>query len=97
MSQIEVSKKHSLGKAGARKTAEKIAESLSKEYNAKCKWSGDDLTFSSTGVKGKLHVSDEDVQISVDLGLVLRPLKGKIESSIVSQLDDILDDDSSVA
>jgi putative polyhydroxyalkanoate system protein len=97
MSQIEIKKQHSLGKAGARKTAQKIADSLSNEYNARCKWSGDDLSFSATGVKGKLHVSESDVAINVDLGLMLRPLKSKIESSIVAQLDDILGDENNKA
>jgi len=94
MSQIEIKKKHALGKAGARKTAEKLAESLTAEYNAKCEWINDDLCFTSPGVKGKLCVGDEDVEIKVDLGLMLRPLKSKIESGIVSQLDDILGSDT---
>ena len=95
MPHIEIKKKHALGKAEARKTAEKLAESLSSEYNAKCEWVNDDLCFSSPGVKGTLCVSDEDVEIMVDLGFMLRPLKSKIESSIVSQLDDILGNDKS--
>lgn len=94
MPHIEIKKKHALGKAGARKTAEKLADSLSTEYNAKCEWVNDDLCFSSPGVKGKLCVGDEDVEIMVDLGFMLRPLKSKIETSIVSQLDDILDNDT---
>ena len=94
MSQIEIKKKHALGKAGARETAEKLAESLSTEYKAKCEWINDDLCFSSPGVKGKLCVGEEDVEIKVDLGLMLRPLKSKIETSIVSQLDDILAKDT---
>jgi putative polyhydroxyalkanoate system protein len=97
MAQINIRKTHSLGKKGARKTAEKIAESLSCEYKAKCKWSDDDLSFTSHGVKGKLHVGDEEVQIRVDLGLMMSPLKSKIESTIVSQLDEILEDDKNIA
>ncbi len=97
MAQIHIKKKHKLGKAGARKTAEKLADSLSSEYNAKCKWVEDDLVFSSTGVKGKLHIADEDVEIKVDLGLMLRPLKSKIESGIVAQLDTIIDENENVA
>jgi putative polyhydroxyalkanoate system protein len=97
MAHIKIRKKHKLGKAGARKTAEKLADNLAAEYNAKCKWKDDDLSFSSTGVKGKLHISDDEVAINVDLGLMLRPLKAKIESGIVAQLDEILDDGDSVA
>ena len=90
MPHIEIIKKHALGKEGARKTAEKLAESLSAEYKAKCEWINDDLCFSSPGVEGKLCVKDDNVEITVNLGFILRPLKSKIESSIVSQLDVIL-------
>jgi putative polyhydroxyalkanoate system protein len=90
MSQIHIRKKHSLGHAEARKTAEKLAASLASEYNAKCRWHNDDLEFKSTGVNGKLHVGKDEVDIKVNLGMMLRPLKGKIESSIRSKLDDIL-------
>ena len=90
MSQIHIRKKHSLDHARARKTAEKLAESLASEYNAKFHWKDDDLEFKSTGVNGKLHVGKHEVDIKVSLGLMLRPLKAKIESSIRSRLDEIL-------
>ena len=72
-------------------------ESLASEYNAKCDWNGDELAFSSTGVKGKLHIAEDEVEIKVDLGLVFRPLKSKIESGIVAQLDDIIGDKEHIA
>ncbi|MGD8620099.1 MAG: polyhydroxyalkanoic acid system family protein [Gammaproteobacteria bacterium] len=90
MSQIHIRKKHTLGHAQARKTAEKLAESLATEYNARYRWHNDDLEFKSTGVNGKLHVGKDEVEIKVSLGMLLRPLKGKIESSIRSTLDEIL-------
>lgn len=97
MPQIHIRKKHKLGKAGARKTAETLADSLASEYKAKCQWKDDDLSFSSKGVKGNLHVADDEVEIKVDLGLMLRPLKSKIESGIVAQLDDIIDENENIA
>jgi putative polyhydroxyalkanoate system protein len=90
MSQIHIRKKHKLGHARARKTAEELAESLASEYNAKYRWHNDDLEFKSSGVNGRLHVSKDEVDIKVSLGMLLRPLKGKIESSIRSRLDEIL-------
>lgn len=97
MSHIEISKKHSLGKNGARNKAEKLAESLASEFGAECIWKDDDLSFTSSGVKGELHIGDDDVEIKLDLSFILRPLKSKIKSSIVAQLDDILADDTNIA
>lgn len=94
MSLIHIRKKHALGRAEARKTAEQLADSLASEYNAKCQWHNDDLKLTAKGVKGLLHVGQDTVDIKVDLGMMLRPLKGKIESRIMAKLVDLLDEDS---
>ena len=91
MSQIHIRKKHTLGQDKARKTADELAKTLVSEYNAKCKWHKDDLKFTSKGVTGKIHVGKDVVDIKVNLGMMLRPFKGKIETSIKSQLGTILD------
>lgn len=91
MSMIHVRKKHTLGQTKARKTADELAKTLTSEYKAKCKWHKDDLKFTSKGVTGKMHVGKNMVDIKMDLGMMLRPFKGKIETSIKTQLDAILD------
>ncbi|MGD8311663.1 MAG: polyhydroxyalkanoic acid system family protein [Gammaproteobacteria bacterium] len=93
MSHIHIRKKHTLGKQRARKTAEQIAGKLASEYNATCRWKKDNLEFSSSGVNGCLHVSGDEVEIQVDLGLMLRPFRAKIENGIIAQLDEILGGD----
>jgi putative polyhydroxyalkanoate system protein len=91
MSQIHLQKNHSLGGDEARKTAEKLADRLAAEYKAKWQWHNNDLKLTAKGVQGLLHVGHDMVDIKVDLGMMLRPFKGKIESRIKAQLDDILD------
>ena len=90
MSQIHIRKKHNLEHARARETAEQLAKGLAAEYNARYRWRNDDLEFTSKGVNGRLHVGKDAVDIKISLGLLLRPLKGKIESGIRARLDDIL-------
>jgi putative polyhydroxyalkanoate system protein len=90
MAQIHIKKRHNLGKQQARRTAERLAGKLASEYNAKCRWKGDNLEFSSKGVNGRLHVSQQEVDIRVDLGLMLRPFRTRIEAGIREQLEDIL-------
>ena len=92
MATIHVRKKHKLGHAQARKTAEKLAKKLAAEYNAKYAWKGDDLEFKSTGVNGQLHIKDDEVAIDVNLGMMMRPFKSKIEQGLRAELDAILDD-----
>jgi putative polyhydroxyalkanoate system protein len=84
-------KKHALSGAEARKTAEILADRLAAEYNAKWQWQDNDLKLTAKGVHGLLHVGHDMVDIKVDLGMVLRPFRGKIENRIKEELDDILD------
>ena len=90
MSHIHIRKRHGLSHTEARRTAERLAEDLASEYGARYRWQEDDLVFSSSGVQGKLHVGKDMVDIRVNLGLMLRPLRGKIETGIRSRLEEIL-------
>ena len=97
MYQINIRKKHTLGREQARTKAERIAGKLASEFNATCRWKNDNLEFSSRGVNGLLHVSHDEVEIKVDLGLMLRPFTARIENGIIAQLDDILSGDEKSA
>ncbi|MGB5541257.1 MAG: polyhydroxyalkanoic acid system family protein [Gammaproteobacteria bacterium] len=90
MSVIRVCRKHSLGYDRACETAEEFVEKLQAEFNADYHWDEDDLRFSAKGLKGNIHIEDDSVEIRVDIGLMYRPFKAKIEKTIASELDDIL-------
>jgi putative polyhydroxyalkanoate system protein len=90
MSQIHIRKKHGLDHARARATAEQLAAALASEYHADCQWQDDELQFRSPGIEGQLHVGKDEVEIKIRLGMMLRPLRGKIESGIRTRLDAIL-------
>ena len=90
MSLIHIRKKHALGRARARKTAEQLAKRLASEYDAKYQWHNDDLNLTAKGVEVLLHMDKDTVVIKVDLNMMLRPFKGKIERRIMAKLDAIL-------
>jgi putative polyhydroxyalkanoate system protein len=90
MAQIQIRRRHGLDHTHARATAEKLAAALASEYHADYQWQNDELTFRSSGIEGRLNVGTDEVEINVRLGMLLRPLKGKIETGIRSRLDAIL-------
>lgn len=90
MSVIDVHRAHSLDKEHARQAAETLAEDLSKEFDVHYQWEGDVLRFKRSGVKGKLDITEDDIHVHLELGLLLRPLKARIEREIHSQLDQII-------
>lgn len=90
MSVIDIHRVHSLDKEHAREAAETLAKDLSKQFDVNYQWEGDLLKFKRSGVKGQLDISENDLHIRLELGLMLRPFKSRIEQEIHSQLDQII-------
>lgn len=90
MSVIDVHRAHALDKAHARQLAETLAEDLSRQFQMQYQWEGDVMTFRRNGVRGKLTLSPDDLHVRLELGLVLRPFRQRIEQEIHSQLDQVL-------
>ncbi|MEC7816822.1 MAG: polyhydroxyalkanoic acid system family protein [Pseudomonadota bacterium] len=90
MSVIDIHRAHSLDKSHARDAAENLAQDLSSQFDVDYQWDGDVLRFKRSGVKGQLTLSDSDLHIRLELGMMLRPFKSRIEKEIHSQLDQII-------
>lgn len=90
MSVIDVHRAHSLDKAHAREAAETLAQDLSRQFDVNYQWEGDVLRFKRSGVKGQLTIDHNDLHIRLELGMLLRPFKSRIEQEIHSQLDQII-------
>ncbi len=90
MATIVVRRHHDLGMAKAKKLAQSIARKLKSDFGGSYEWHGDVLRFKRTGASGSLAVSDDSVRVHVDLGLLLRPLRSRIEREITAFLDEHL-------
>ncbi|MBU2953370.1 polyhydroxyalkanoic acid system family protein [Marinobacter sp. F3R08] len=90
MSVIDVHRPHALDKEHARQAAEALAQDLSSQFDVDYQWEGDQLKFKRSGVKGQLDISPTDLHIHLELGMLLRPFKSRIEQEIHSQLDQII-------
>ena len=87
MADIDISREHSLGLAGARDAAEKLAADLGKRFGLAGEWRGNDLEFQRPGVHGKLSVSETHVRLEVALGFLLKAMKGSIESAVHHEVE----------
>lgn len=90
MSVIDIHRAHALDKSHARDAAENLAQDLSAQFDVDYQWDGDVLRFKRSGVKGQLTLADDDLHVHLELGMMLRPFKSRIEKEIHSQLDQIL-------
>ena len=94
MATIEITKPHTLDRSAARAKAEEIANRLKDKLSLEWEWSGDSVLFeakggAAKGAKGSIVLRDGEVVVNVDLPLMLRPLKGMVESKIREKLDAI--------
>ncbi|TVP92654.1 MAG: polyhydroxyalkanoic acid system protein [Pseudomonadaceae bacterium] len=90
MSTVDVTRDHQLGKEVARERAQKLADKLAQKLDAKCAWQGDELTFKRSGADGSILVSDDQVRVTVKLGLMLKPMAGMVKGEIEKALDKYL-------
>ncbi len=90
MATIHIKQQHHLAHDEARKRVEEIARDLKQKLNADYAWKGDSLQFKRSGASGSIELSDEFIELRVKLGLMLAPMKGKIESAIREKLDLVL-------
>jgi putative polyhydroxyalkanoate system protein len=91
MAKIHVTREHQIGLNAARAEVERIAQRIQDEYGADYCWEGDTLEFSRPGVSGHIVVTDNSIDLTIKLGLLLAPMKHQIEERIVAKIDRALD------
>ncbi|MEJ2320816.1 MAG: polyhydroxyalkanoic acid system family protein [Gammaproteobacteria bacterium] len=90
MATIKIKKEHALPHDKVVKAVQKLADELAEKLDADYEWEGDDLSFKRSGASGKVCVGKENVEVDIKLGMLLTPLKGKIEQTVRDYLDEIL-------
>jgi len=88
MTEIVVRRRHNLRLPSARRLAESMARRLRDEYGGSYSWKGDRLIFQRSGASGHLLVTKKDLEIHVTLGLLLTPLRARIEREIHAFCDE---------
>ncbi|MBZ5709679.1 polyhydroxyalkanoic acid system family protein [Nannocystis pusilla] len=95
MPKINLSRNHSLEPAVIKDRISKLGDKLQEKYQAKTSWADDrTLNVKGTGVEGKLVISANKVDVNLDLGFMLTPLKGKIEETLGKELEKLTASDS---
>jgi len=90
MSVIDIHRTHTMDKQHAREAAETLAADLSSRFDVNYGWEGDVMKFKRSGVQGQLTINHGDLHVYLELGLLLRPMKGRIAQEIESQLDQVI-------
>ena len=87
MADIDIRRSHGVTVERARATAEGIAADLGKRFGLRGEWRGNTFNFKRSGVSGFLTVGEQDLHLSLSLGLLLKAMRESIERAIVHKLD----------
>lgn len=87
MSTIHLDRAHTMGPVGAREAADRIAESLSRDYGMTCTWQDDVMHFARPGASGELAVSADRIVLDVRLGVLFAAFKPTVEAKLQSNFD----------
>lgn len=90
MSRIDVRRSHSMDHEHALRVADDLAREMKSHYDFEWHWEGEKLRLKRSGVKGEVEILPEEIGVHLELGMMLRPFRHRIESEVVRQLDDIL-------
>ena len=91
MADIDIYRKHTLGREQARQAAEQIAAELDERFQLHHHWEGESLRFKRSGLVGNLDVGEDDAFIHLRLGLLMSPLRHMLEQEIHRQMDEVFD------
>lgn len=86
MPNIDIEQAHHMDLAQARATVQDIAAAMHDKLGVTHDWQGDVLHFAGTGVNGTIAVTERNVRVAARLGLLLGPLKERIEQDIRQRL-----------
>lgn len=90
MSTITIHRKHNLDDAQIREHLQALIDQFSNEYGIQHQWQGSRLELERSGAKGYIRLGSGELELELKLGILLRPLKGKIEQGINEYLDKYL-------
>lgn len=87
MAHIHIKHAHALKREEARVRVDKIAQELKKKLSAEGTWEGNSLHFRRSGASGCIDIDDECVECTIELGMLLSPMKGTIEAYLVETMN----------
>lgn len=93
MSSIHIKHRHCLKHSETRERVDRIARHLKSKYKVNYIWEGDKLRSKHKGCFAHVHLADGNIEMKIQLGLLLAPLRGRIERAIRKNLHSVIGDE----
>jgi len=82
MASIDIQHPHTMAPAHARQAVQDVADKLVDRFGVECRWNGDILDFSRSGVEGRIALLPGQLHVTAQLGFLFGAMKGPIEAEI---------------
>lgn len=88
MSTIEISKAFTMSREDLGDQLDDLAQQLGQEFQLNCEWLSEDcLDFRRSGVNGQVNIGDEEIELTISLGMLMELFRGKIEKEVLEFID----------
>lgn len=87
MSRIHLRRAHDLTAKAARQRVDRMAEALSKKFEAECEWDGDVLSIEHPNVSGTVTLGKKEIVLDARLGFLLAMFRDRVDSELARILD----------
>lgn len=88
MAGFKMSKAYTMARKDIREAAQGLAQQLEREHGVRCRWKGDCVQLKGAGVQGELSFADDVIDVSVTLGLLMRPFQSVLKAEVQRYLDE---------
>lgn len=88
MAGFQIRKAYTMSKDEVRSAAEGLAKELESTHGVRARWEGDKVRIRGAGVDGQLTLGDEDLLVSVELGMLASPFKNVLRTEVQRYLDE---------
>lgn len=90
MTDIHIKRKHNFGKEKCISMAEELGKKIQGALGGEVTRDGDSFRFKTSMASGELRAGEDEIEVSVKLGMLGKALKPKIEAEIEKACDKYL-------
>ena len=89
MAAIHVTQAYTMSHADLKQGLDELAEKLDEQYQLNCDWNSDDcMDIRRSGIDGQLTVGKQEIELTLNLGMLMSAFKGVIEREILTFIDE---------
>ena len=85
---MRIHRKHSLGFEEAKPRVELVAAEVGPKWNLQSRWDGDQMQVQGSGIKARISVMPDSIEVHVHTGLAMMMLREVIRREIENSIDD---------